>query len=76
MKDVEEPGRGLAEIVEDLVVDLHDVAPTVTATEVLVSAGIVGNVSGLERRPQSTKNASAKMVACVGLGPPYGTNLG
>ena len=46
-EDVEEPGRGLAEVIEDLLVDLHDVAPTVAATLVVVSAGIVGNVSSL-----------------------------
>ena len=45
---VEEPGRSFAEVIEDLVADVRDVAPTVAAPLALVSAGIVGNVSRLD----------------------------
>ena len=66
-KDVEEPGRCLAEVIEDPVVDPYDVAPAVAATLVPMSAGVVWHMPSFD---------AAKMVACIGLGSPYGTNLG
>ena len=47
-KNVEEPGRCLAEVIEDLVVDLYDVAPAVAATLVPMSAGVVGHMSSFD----------------------------
>ena len=45
---VEEPRRGLAEVVEDLAADLHDVAPTIATALALAPACVVGDVPRLD----------------------------
>ena len=47
-EDVEEPVRRLAEVVEDLVANLHDVAPSIATALLPVSAGFVRHMSGLD----------------------------
>ena len=47
-KDVEEPGRCLAEVIEDPVVDLYDVAPAVAATLVPMSASVVWHMPSFD----------------------------
>ena len=47
-EDVEEPRRGLAEVVEDLAADLHDVAPTIATALALAPASVIGDVSRLD----------------------------